>query len=363
MQDQIHNNYVGWVPCLNGQLVFDLIECGLNDNRHRKIEIAHYANDRNNNTTTEYILLHSTVNWKDFDDKEKKWNGLWSVVIVSRRSLESNEHQGHVYLMLKENNSKKQNELLDFACKINYDLKTKESVSDVPERLSTLEESMTEMCSATKECYKVKFKLEQDGIVWLDPSSEDQNNRRIIARQAYYYIKYSWHKHQHHDSRSETLTTVHECNKNLNKDSKKHIALKIIGDLKRNLVKFKRETDTTSHREILKAKGIVSYAKALVEIMKYRGYIDNNLYQREINHLEYFGESLGIISSGIEKDMALYNQAVNHTRAFILFIFAMVTPALVINKLKNNTMENSPDYIQWISKLYSNGESFTILWE
>lgn len=137
----------------------------------------------------------------------------------------------------------------------------------------------------------------------------------------------------------------------------------LIGDLKRNLVKFKRGADHTSHREILKAKGIISYAKALVEIMKSRGLIDNNLYTKEINHLGYFKESLDIISSGIEKDISLHNQSVNDARALILFVFAMLTPALIINKEAINQLYNSstlPKYAQWIGNLYSNDNSFTV---
>lgn len=198
--------------------------------------------------------------------------------------------------------------------------------------------------------------LEQDGVVWIAPSPINEDDRKIIARQAYYYIKYSWHIHQHHDSRAETLTTVHKVHK-----ASGDTAEQLVGDLKRNLVRFKREIDHTSHRDILKAKGIITYAKALVEIMKSKGFIEDDIYNREINHLGYFQESLDISSSGIEKDMSLHSQAVNDARAIILFIFAMITPALIVNSAAIKEVYNSvniPDYIKWISNLYSTNAHF-----
>jgi hypothetical protein len=351
-QSKIYGNYVGWVPCLNGQLVFDLVECGLKNGD--STEIVHYARN-DNRTLTEYLILHSTVDWKDFDDEEDQLSGLWSVIVLSERSIDSSKHTGNIYFMLnkKDDNNKPWYESIEITHKINYQLNT-EQYADVPKRFLGLEKKLKHTCSTSENCYKAKFVLEQDGVVWIEPLSNDDNERKIIARQAYYYIKYSWHKHQHHDARAETLTTAHKIE---DKNAEIYLANSLIGDLKRNLVKFKREIDITSYRDILKAKGIVSYTKALVEIMKSKEFIDNDFYRREINHLEYFQESLDVISSGIEQDMSLHNQAVNNARAFILFLFAMITPALLINK----GLDSPPSYIRWISNWYSNGLNFTFL--
>ena len=77
-------DYVGWVPCLNGELVFELVECGLNA-KNDSVEIIHYDNDSDQNLK-EYILLNSTVDWKDFDDKEIELIGLWSVYVITKVS-------------------------------------------------------------------------------------------------------------------------------------------------------------------------------------------------------------------------------------------------------------------------------------
>lgn len=362
-QSLVRKKYVGWVPCLNGQLVFDLIECGLNDDSS-KVEIVHHAID-DDNKTNEYILLHSTVDWKDFDDSKEELSGLWSVIVLSNRSLDNNKHKGSIYFMPKKRGAVEEwDETIKMACDINYQLNTQEEI-DILQLFSIFKKNIDEKILVNSKCYSAIFELDQDGIVWVDPLSEDEREGRIIARQAYYYIKYSWHKHQHHDSRAETLTTVHEASRaetihDLSNTEKERIADRTISDLKKNLVKFKRQIDSTSHKEVLKAKGIVSYTKALVEIMRSRHYIDDDFYKREINHLGYFQESLDIISVGIEKDMALYGQAVNEARALILFIFSMVTPALIANKLTaSSSLSSTPDYIQWIANLYSSGVNFT----
>ena len=92
------SDYIGWVPCLNGQLVFDLVECGLKKKNHGSIEIIYRAKD-SSGSIIEYILVHSTVDWKDFGGNEV--DGLWSVVLISKRSLKSNYHEGVVCFMPK----------------------------------------------------------------------------------------------------------------------------------------------------------------------------------------------------------------------------------------------------------------------
>jgi len=351
-------DYVGWVPCLNGELVFELVECGLNA-KNDSVEVIHYDNDSCGNLK-EYILLNSTVDWKDFDDKEMEVIGLWSVFVLSIRPLESKRHEGSIFFMPNTVESKgERNEIVEIVRDINYQLNTNKEIN-VPDQFLSLEKRMTETCLGISGCYRAEFILEQDGIVWIDPSPLDEEDRKIIARQAYYYIKYSWHKHQHHDHRAETLTTIHKVHCTDGSD----IAERLVGDLKRNLVKFKREIDHTSHRDILKAKGIVTYAKALVEVMRSKRFVGDSFYNREINHLSYFKESLDISSAGIEKDMSLHNQAVNDARAFVLFVFAMITPALIVNNSgikEAYNFSDIPSYIQWITSLYATSTNFLLI--
>lgn len=358
--NQIKGSYVGWVPCLTGQLVFNLVECGLQDKDRRKIEIIHYCIDKDEKLA-EHILVHSAVNWKDFGDSNL--NGLWSVVLLSKRNLENKYHEGAVYILhhaLTQSDTELNN-AFEAAHAISYRLKTEEFV-DV-KNFSEFKAELDNACLNKQDCYKVNFNLEEDGIVWLDPFNQglSENGCKIIARQAYYYIKYTWHRHQHHDSRAETLTTVHMAASDIDK---KEFPKKLIEDLKRNLVVFKRGIDNSSHRKVLKAKGIVSYAKALVEIMKSRDFINMDFYKKELNHLKYFEESLDVISNGIEKDISMHNQAVNDARALVLFIFAIITPALVINRESISKIYGSyptPSYIKLIGDLFSNGASFAYL--
>lgn len=83
--------------------------------------------------------------------------------------------------------------------------------------------------------------------------------------------------------------------------------------------------------------------------MKSRDFICDEIYKKELNHLNYFEESLGVISDGIEKDISMHNQAVNDARALILFVFAIITPALVINRGSISKMYDTypiPSYIK-----------------
>lgn len=361
--------YIGWVPCLNGQLVFDLIECGLKKEDHQWIEVIYYGKGTDGEQT-EYILAHSVVDWKDFGEKEL--TGVWSVVLLSKRKLKERNHEGTVYFMPKERHSEDWDKAEELMRNINLEYKTAlkdETSPDLIKHFDQLQQKIDNASKAESVCYKAAFKLEENGIVNLNYCNKNKNKNsddldaKIITRQAYYYIKYTWHRHQHHDSRAETLTTCHEIPV---ESQNEEIAERLIGDLKRNLVRFKRGIDHSSHREVLKATGILSYTKSLVEIMKSKKFISPDSYDKEMNHLKYFQESLEAISSGIEKDISMHNSAVNDARAVILFIFAILTPALVVNRqaienvfAKKTSNIDLPYYVQFLIDLYSNEVKFS----
>lgn len=345
-------SYVGWVPCLNGKLVFDLVECGLKVDDNPVIEIVHY--DKKGNDLVEYVLIHSTVNWKDFGGDDL--DGVWSVLLLSERSNQGDSHVGTICFIPKKDEDSIGLEIIKIASEINLNLNSEET-GNVVDLFTNLKKEMDSAGQTQKYCYLANFNLDDDGLAWVQP--ETSQDEGIIARQAYYYIKYAWHKHRHHDSRAETLTTVHEIPQRFDSQvhpysKNRYIATQLIDDLKKNLVRFKRGIDDTSHGEVLKAKGIVSYTKSLVEILKTKRFIDRSLYRKEINHLRYFQESLDIISTGIEKNISLHNQAFSDAKAFILFVFAMIMPVVIINKDK----DNQPEFVAWIFSLFSSNTSY-----
>ncbi|HBA67414.1 MAG TPA: hypothetical protein DCZ48_14815 [Methylococcaceae bacterium] len=354
-------NYIGWVPCLNGELVFDLVECGLKSNSHESISLIYYGK-RSDGELIEHVLTYSVVNWKDFGGSDV--NGLWSVILLSRRNTRERLHKGAVLVSIYDKKkSKDWDDVINLLQTINATSK-RDIVSELMGEFEKLEQATESVLETDPNCYKAYFQLEQNGIVTLNYHNKgkecDHFDAKVITRQAYYYIKYAWHKHQHHDSRAETLTTCHEFGSNTDNHE---VAERLIGDLKRNLVRFKRGIDHSSHREVLKATGIVSYTKSLVEILKAKSFIKDEIYEKEINHLGYFKESLEAISAAIEKDIAMHNRAVNDARAIILFVFAIMTPALVINRdsiSEHFSTTEMPFYLRFVGELYSNQTHFLI---
>lgn len=353
--------YVGWVPCLNGELVFDLVECGLKAKDSEEISVIYYGKNASGQLI-EYVLLYSVVDWKDFGDETDK--GLWSVVLISERNIKSDVHEGMVFIKAYSKKTEESWQSTLEGIRVLNAQSKKKDVPELKEGIDQVREKLKQVSANDDSYYQANFELEQNGLVHLSyqnkGNSSDYLDGKLITRQSYYYIKYSWHRHQHHDSRSETLTTCHEFTSD---SENEEIGRRLIGDLKRNLVRFKRSVDHSSHREVLKATGIVSYTKALVEILKTKKYIENCVYEKEIKHLGYFQESLETISAAIEKDIAMHNRAVNDARAIVLFVFALITPALVINRdaIANNfNNRDIPLYIKFICQLYSNQISFVI---
>lgn len=354
MIQKIDYDYVGWVPCLNGQLVFDLVECGLQYDEDKSVSIVHHELDNCGNIS-EYVFLHSIVNWKDFGGESV--HGLWSVILFSKLNKLKNNHTGAVYFVLNDNKNKKIDIFLENIKETRYELMSNENYQGFSDKICNLIQNLDDIPN-------VDFILDGDGIVWLKATDNKIYDADIISRQAYYYIKYSWHKHRHHDSRSETLTTAYKFDEH-NDNYRIYIANEFIGNLKRNLVFLKRDIDNNSYKNITKIKGIICYTKSVIEIMRARKFIDDDLYNKELKHLEYFEGSLDIISSGIDKDIAIYNVAINNIRAIILFVFAVIiSPALIVNRdaIKNSlSSDNVPNYVLWIISWYTNTNSFIFL--
>ena len=62
--------------------------------------------------------------------------------------------------------------------------------------------------------WAVNFTISEHGFVRLKPlvrprRSQSNDDQKLLLRQVYYYLKYTFHRHQHHDHNNDSLTTIH----------------------------------------------------------------------------------------------------------------------------------------------------------
>lgn len=306
------------MPCIAGKLFFEYSDCGLSYNKQNIFNI------NNKSPENHHIIISSTVNWKDYhvDDLD----GLFRVIVVAN-SHEFGEIKGDVYIITDEKASENWDEIDSKLLNLSRMTLNDESIKeDFPLLRELLEEE-------GKYFYKVNFSLDQLGFTKLrlasfpskQPTDQDKNT---ICRQAYYYIKYAFHKHRHHHTTAESLTTIHP----LTEGDKTNNAMELISDLKRSLVQIKRNFKDYQYQEISKSIGIISYALSLIESCKKSGYITPEDYQHEKSYFENVSTSLSVLSTEIEKNVTHKSGIANSARSFILFLLAIVAPFTIIYK-------------------------------
>lgn len=326
------NSFIGWIPCVSGKLFFDYSSCGLKkvftntllDINHSELNSKHELN--------QFILISSQVNWKDYGPDSQ--TGDYQVFLIAKRSYFSEDLEGSIYI-INENKYESIREITHKeAKKINTKLKFTNSNSDVTisEDYYALQSTL-ESAELTQK-YKIDFKINSFGFVKIFNESDEYNH--LLFRQAYYYIKFSFHKHKHHHESSESLTTIHSIDESL-EDS----GLVLIHDLKRSLVEMGRDFLPTQFKLISQSQGIVTYAKSLARSCYNMGYIKEETFKSEMSYLDNLDRSLSISADKISKTITLESMVSGNARAIILFILAMITPLVLIFKEQVVVVQNS----------------------
>jgi hypothetical protein len=298
--------YIGWVPCINGHLDFGLMKPGISGGfTNKNIQDSstnhiNYAFDALPGDHARRIMLQSKVDWQDRLSPER-YDGLFRVFVLAEVAksddLDQRKLTGSLYLysIAERETSKAANHedpcfqlihqsqsLFDSA------LANKDSWPVTRSQLNQYYEQLND-CLNSKKCWRVDFVIECGGLAYLslqlgdtDPLSQEECY--IITRQAYYYLKYSLHSHKHHQSEQDSLTTITRyC---AGTDGRKAAALRMLGQLKRELTQIKRMLSHGTNVFSDDALGILSYMASLLTTLHDTGMVDDDIYQREKSYHE-----------------------------------------------------------------------------
>lgn len=316
-----HFDYIGWVPCISGHLLFEYTECGLTDKkRNIYAEINHVELDAKFNTPCRYIAVSSRVDWKDGNTK---LYGIYRVVLLASNPINTDQLEGKVYI-IPDNNPEWESRNIEEKL---LNLK-KLTISDQDMRKEFLN-----LRIILDECpqigFVINFKLNRSGFTFLRHHNKNVKTTAetsfVVSRQAYYYIKYAFHKHAHHDKSAESLTTTFSLPGRDNA-----IGMILIQDLKRSLVQLKRDFTVSNYKLLLQSKGIVSYAKSLLVSCNKEGFILIKDYEAEKAYIENIGESLEVAAKKIESGIAVEEKVSANFRAIVLFALAIVAPISMV---------------------------------
>jgi len=235
--------FIGWVPCISGSLNFRLTACDVIGSGYSNIN--HVELDTQGQQKERFIVIASKVDWEDFKTTSE---GQWNVVMMASGSVESNHIDERVYLIPAQN-SIWQDQIATLLKNIGLKVHQKEDIKGL---FTELEISL----SNGVNIFASKFRLNEAGFIYLSSDQEvkdgDTATRYLICRQSFYFVKYTFHKHKHHEP-TESLTTIHQLS------TKPDIVGKaLICDIKKCIVTLKRDSAPADFKVFFASKGILS---------------------------------------------------------------------------------------------------------
>lgn len=137
--------------------------------------------------------------------------------------------------------------------------------------------------------YRVDFEVEANGITYVHFNDLQTHrngqvyitdeDRFIICRQAFYYIKYSLHTHKHHGHQQDAMTTIVQNNENA--------GLRLLGQIKRELTGIKRlQRYKMQRHHSAESIGIIAYANSLCVSLRQSNLFNSSTYEREMERLK-----------------------------------------------------------------------------
>lgn len=317
--------HIGWVPCISGHLFFEFTCCGLG-RASLIVDVNNVERQSLNRDLWRYIIISSNVNWQD--DKDKESTGLFKVVLAADVPIEGSCVCGSVYIFLAAVSSGTQENIDSILRKIKENTENRRPVAAL---YSTLTQQLAEK-QAEGIC-RINFSLNRAGFVRLNLESLDPDrgfNNEILIRQAYYYIKYSWHKHQHHSDTAESLTTVHP----LDLGGTHSDAFAMINDLKRALVQLKRDFHVSEYRSLYQAEGIATYAKSLILSARREQMLEDGDSKEQVSYFENVAKSVAVKIKVIEQELTTRSLISSNFRSILLFFLAVVAPISLVFREK-----------------------------
>lgn len=295
--------HMGWIPCINGHMDFALIQPGIVGGfTNKSIQpeppiLINYSPASRPDHHFRRIVMQSHVDWQDNPDDE--CTGAMRVFTLTEVSesddLDQRSLVGHVYMYLEPNISKwarlrgkltggftpvlhtdtqldqrPWTFLLREADQLQRDLKKERRDPSQQDRLrDLLDKKVSEINEALQrrspEIYVVRFHVFPNGLTFLahhGRSGLSGYAEYLLCRKAYYYIKYSLHRHTHHDDDTDSLTTIVPYYDSL--EGKRCAALRLIGQLKRETTRIKRSPPKPWVLDATSPSGVLAYAGSLI---------------------------------------------------------------------------------------------------
>ncbi|WP_005225109.1 hypothetical protein [Marichromatium purpuratum] len=358
--------YIGWIPCLAGQLFFGFSEPGLSHFDQYSFNILKLEPETGA-PVCRYVLSTSAYDWKDSGRRDEI--GLSRMVFAAKAETAS-KLVGVIYVIpFQTNLSDCKKDLAQYRlAKFFDDLATSQKEADENRSSSSwrdFQEKYFNLFSFEREkdnaflteeisdenlfVHRILFEIDDAGFCFLNyagtkkrgskkfeiinlKDSGNYEDAYTLTRQSFYYLKYTFHKHSHHHHGNDSLTTIHRLS------SKGELTtMSLLRDLKRALVQDKRAKRFDTHDAV----GIANYGKSLVISSKRLGFFsderkkplstsagDPSDFQKQ--YFDHLSESIRLLrNSNLTSRERLKNSVTSFQQA-VSIPFLFFTPAFLV---------------------------------
>jgi len=330
-QGEKNPSHIGWLPTVGGRLFFKRPFCSLASKRDQTC-ISHV--ERIDTQRRRWIFIGAKIDWEDqkakrsaIEDHEyRQLRGHFVNLLFTNYVPTTKTIEGQIFI------TGYKAWLGDLLGKVHQlkDLirnrKDYKKLDRIPEEISQFKEWLDEYNN--EQVYQVDFTLDRYGFIKFsyirrNGESNGDAHERTIIRHAYYFVKYSWHKHKHHDQTADCLTTVHP---NLSDNETGQL---ILNDLKDSIVEITQNFNPRS-RTISHVSGLLAYTKSLVVSLKRAGYLDPDQCRDELIYLQNMSDSADVLNDKFVAGKKRAEAAGTNFRAVLLFVMAIFTPLVLV---------------------------------
>lgn len=359
-----NKTHIGWIPCLNGNLDFALINPNLHGSFTRdslidksRTNVGFSYDSKHIRHHAKRVMMQSKIDWKDSETEHT--DGDFRIFVAAEVNKSSNLDERYLkgcFYMCRlgtENDRKKESKdgtlphltLIHEAKEIleadeesllqrAHSEETLNSLNNIYEKLHT---SLIE----NEDFLRIPFHIDTSGLAYLEePSNQDldEQEKYVFTRQAFYYLKFSLHEHKHHHGDVDSLTTITQFDcVSRDKASPSDFSLRLLGQLKRELVQIKRSYTSDRSQATSEVQGVIAYMNSLLETLKYKKYLSDDIYKREKEYLLSINTSFRIQKEKIVEKNEILDRTTNKNRIFTTWSFSLV--ALISIILSNTHLD------------------------
>jgi hypothetical protein len=329
-----HYQHIGWIPCVIGRLDFSKVNTKqlstVLSGPHKESTCFSYINEHSIPSIKHRIrcnVVSSVYDWKDRDDENNEYDGLFRFITFGE-TKEDGSMEGEAFLVLHDDIKQVQNfpqtvlepmktleqKIAQYQASLRenqYSPNTKLELSDVKSDIEQIKIAIRHIANneLQQRVFNIKYIILSNGITclrtedWLGQNNSPEHResidgtKYIADKQCFIYLKYSLHRHKHHNGQEDRLTSVHKIDQQAPNKS----ALKIVDDLNRSIIEIKEREVENFESPDHYLQGFISYAKSLLHSLELMSLIAAEEAKNKRAYLDNMFESWKAVASRTQK--------------------------------------------------------------